>query len=277
MVLKHAKDAFASDMDIARQWRDLGYQGRPDFVRAVDEYDRFVDLLGELGVQPEFLPADDAVGLDSVYVRDACVVCEQGVVLGNMGKEARRTEPAAQAAAYAEMGIPVCGEINGDGRLEGGDVVWLDERTLAVGWGYRTNEEGIGQLEHLLVDCYDELIVVPLPHWTGPGGVFHLMSMLSPLDSDLALVYSPLLPVPFREHLVERGMELVEVPDEEYGTMACNVLTVAPRRCVMLSGNPQTRALLEAAGVEVHEYEGLEISWKGAGGPTCLTRPVVRE
>jgi N-dimethylarginine dimethylaminohydrolase len=277
MVLKHAKDAFASDMDIARQWRDLGYQERPDFARAVDEYDRFVDLLGELGVQPEFLPGDAAVGLDSVYVRDACVVCEQGVLLCSMGKEARRTEPAAQAAAYAEMGIPVCGEINGDGRLEGGDVVWLDERTLAVGWGYRTNEEGIGQLEHLLVDCYDELIVVPLPHWTGPAGVFHLMSMLSPLDSDLALVYSPLLPVPFREQLVERGIELVEVPDEEYGTMACNVLTVAPRRCVMLSGNPRTRALLEAAGVEVHEYEGREISWKGAGGPTCLTRPVVRE
>lgn len=276
LVLKHAKDAFASDMTVARQWRDLGYRERPDFARAVDEYDRFVALLGDLGVQPEFLPADEAVGLDSIYVRDACVVCERGVVLGNMGKEARRTEPAAQGAAYAEMGIPVYGAINGEGRLEGGDVVWLDERTLAVGWGYRTNEEGIGQLESLLVDCYDELIVVPLPHWDGAAGVFHLMSMLSPLDRDLALVYSRLLPVPFREHLLERGIKLVEVPDEEYGTMACNVLAVAPRRCVMLSGNPQTRALLERAGVEVYEYEGWEISWKGAGGPTCLTRPVVR-
>lgn len=277
MVLKHAKDAFASDMAIARQWRELGYRERPDFARAVDEYDRFVALLGELDVQPEFLPADEAVGLDSIYARDACVVCERGVVLGNMGKEARRTEPAAQQDAYAKMGIAVHGAINGEGRLEGGDVVWLDERTLAVGWGYRTNQQGIGQLEALLVDCYDELIVVPLPHWTGRDGVFHLMSMVSLLDRDLALVYSRLLPVPFREHLLERGIELVEVPDEEYPTMACNVLAVAPRRCVMLSGNPQTRALLEGAGVEVHEYEGREISWKGAGGPTCLTRPIVRE
>jgi N-dimethylarginine dimethylaminohydrolase len=277
LVLKHARDAFVSDELIAQQWEGLGYRGPPDVARAVEEYDRLVETLTELGVEPEFLPRDDAVGLDSIYVRDASVVSDRGAVLCNMGKEARRAEPAAQGAAFEALGIPVLGAISGDGTLEGGDAIWLDERTLVVGRGYRTNDEGIDQLGALLDDAIDELIVVPLPHWHGPGDVFHLMSILSPIDRDLLLVYAPLLPVPFREELVARGFDLVEVPDDEFANMACNVLAVAPRRCVMLRGNPRTRALLERAGAEVREVEGREISWKGSGGPTCLTRPIERE
>jgi N-dimethylarginine dimethylaminohydrolase len=277
LVLKHARDAFVSDELIAQQWEGLGYRGPPDVARAVEEYDRLVETLSELGVEPEFLPRDDAVGLDSIYVRDASVVSDRGAVLCNMGKEARRAEPAAQGAAFEALGIPVLGAISGDGTLEGGDAIWLDERTLVVGRGYRTNDEGIDQLGALLDDAIDELIVVPLPHWHGPGDVFHLMSILSPIDRDLLLVYAPLLPVPFREELVARGFDLVEVPDDEFANMACNVLAVAPRRCVMLRGNPRTRALLERAGAEVREVEGREISWKGSGGPTCLTRPIERE
>jgi N-dimethylarginine dimethylaminohydrolase len=265
LVLKHARDAFVSDELIAQQWEGLGYRGPPDVARAVEEYDRLVETLSELGVEPEFLPRDDAVGLDSIYVRDASVVSDRGAVLCNMGKEARRAEPAAQGAAFEALGIPVLGAISGDGTLEGGDAIWLDERTLVVGRGYRTNDEGIDQLGALLDDAIDELIVVPLPH------------ILSPIDRDLLLVYAPLLPVPFREELVARGFDLVEVPDDEFANMACNVLAVAPRRCVMLRGNPRTRALLERAGAEVREVEGREISWKGSGGPTCLTRPIERE
>jgi N-dimethylarginine dimethylaminohydrolase len=155
-------------------------------------------------------------------------------------------------------------------------VVWIDEKTLAVARGYRTNDEGIRQLTVLLGDSVDEVLVVPLPHWRGPEDVFHLMSMISPLDENLALVYSPLMPVPFREYLISRGMTLLEVPDSEFETMACNVLAVAPRKGLMLAGNPRTRDLLERAGVDIHTYEGEEISVKGAGGPTCLTRPLVR-
>ena len=168
------------------------------------------------------------------------------------------------------------GTIQPPGRLEGGDVVWLDERTMAVGRGYRTNDAGIAQLRVLLGDSIDELIVVALPHWQGPGDVFHLMSIVSPVDRDLAVVYSPLLPVPFRERLLARGIRLVEVPHEEFDTMGANVLAIAPRRCVMVAGNPATRGRLEQAGAQVSEYDGREISLKGGGGPTCLTRPVLR-
>ena len=216
------------------------------------------------------------VGLDSLYARDASIVCDKGVILCNMGKAARRTEPNVQGAALRSSNIPIHGTITGEGRVEGGDVVWLDERTLAVGRGYRTNDEGIRQLGVLLQGCVDELIVVPLPHWHGPADVFHLMSILSPIDHDLALVYSPLMPVPFRETLVARGIELVEVPDAEFETMGCNVLAVAPRKCIMIAGNPETRRRLESAGAEVHEFEGQEICLKGGGGPTCLTRPIQR-
>lgn len=276
VLIKHARDAFVDDSAIAEQWRELNYTGQPSFERAVGEYDRFVALLAGLGVETHFLPQDQSVGLDSMYTRDASVICERGAIICNMGKEARRTEPAAQETAFRELAIPICGAITGDGHLEGGDVVWIDERTLAVGRGYRTNDEGIRQLRSLLSDCIDELIVVPLPHYRGPGDVFHLMSIISPIDHDLALVYSPLMPVPFRELLRSRGMRLVEAADSELDSKGCNVLAVAPRECVMVAGNPETRRRLEAEGATVHEFVGDEICAKGCGGPTCLARTLER-
>jgi N-dimethylarginine dimethylaminohydrolase len=193
-----------------------------------------------------------------------------------MGKAERTTEPAAQQRALQGGSVAVAGTITPPGRLEGGDLIWIDDQTLAVGRGYRTNLEGIRQLRALLGAEVD-VIEVPLPHWHGPGDVMHLMSLISPLDHDLAVVYSRLLPVPFREWLLERGMTLVEVPNEEYDTMGTNVLALGPRRGLMLAGNPRTRRALEKSGCEVLEYEGSEISVKGAGGPTCLTRPIGRK
>ena len=209
-------------------------------------------------------------------MRDASVVCERGVILCSMGKPQRAWEPRAQGEAFAAWGIPVIGEIRRPGKLEGGDVVWLGRRSVAVGRGYRTNAEGIAQFRALLGDAIDELIEVPLPHWRGPGDVFHLMSIISPVADDLAVIYSPLMPVPFRELLLERGIVPVEVPDEEFEAMGANVLALEPRRCVMVAGAPRTRTLLERAGAEVIVYAGDEISLKGGGGPTCLTRPLVR-
>jgi N-dimethylarginine dimethylaminohydrolase len=224
----------------------------------------------------DILPADRRTTLDSIYARDACIVCARGVILCRMGKRLRADEPTAQKTALRQLGIPIAGEITAPGCLEGGDVVWLDDRTIAVGRGYRTNADGILQLRALLGDAIDELIVVPLPHWRGPGDVLHLMSLLSPVDRDLAVVYSPLLPVPFREELIRRGYGLVEVPDVEFDSMGANVLALGPRDCLMLAGNRATRAALEGAGARVTEYIGNEISVKGAGGPTCLTRPLAR-
>jgi len=276
LVLKHVRDAFVDDSRIDRQWRQLNYCGRPDLARSVAEYDRFVGLLKDLGAEVTFLPRDEAVTMDSLYPRDAAIPTDKGVILCSMGKADRCTEPAALASLLGEIDMPIAGAISGDGRLEGGDVTWLDDKTLAVGRGYRTNDEGIQQLRRLLGDGV-ELVVVPLPHWRGPADVFHLMSMISPVAEDLAVVYSPLLPVPFREYLLGRGIGLVEVPDEEFESMGCNVLAVAPRICLLRSGNPKTRERLEAAGARVHEFAGDEICGRGAGGPTCLTRPLIRK
>jgi N-dimethylarginine dimethylaminohydrolase len=276
LLLKHPREAFRDAASIEQQWRLLNFTAPPDLVRAIDEYDRFVESLRQCGAAVDFLPITDTTGLDSIYVRDASVVCDRGAILCRMGKPAREGEPAAQEASLTALGYPIVGAIAPPGRLEGGDIVWLNRRTIAVGRGYRSNDDGIAQLRRFLGDAIDELIAVPLPHWRGPSDVFHLMSIISPIDDDLAVVYSPLMPVAFRELLLARGTTLVEVPDEEFDSMGANVLATAPRRCLMLKGNPTTRQRLEKAGAEVVEYVGANISIKGGGGPTCLTRPLRR-
>jgi N-dimethylarginine dimethylaminohydrolase len=275
VLVKHVRDAFIDDTTIATQWKRLNYTAPPDLDRAIDEHDRFVDILRSSGAAVHLLPPDSQTTLDSIYVRDASIVSTSGPILCAMGKAERATEPAAQEQAFARAGIALCGQIVPPGRLEGGDLIWLDSETLAVGRGYRTNAEGIRQLRSL-VGAGVRVVEVPLPHWRGPGDVMHLMSLISPVDRDLAVVYSRLLPVPFREWLLDHGIRLVEVADEEFDTMGANVLALAPRRCLVLAGNPLTRRALEAAGCEVLEYDGTEISAKGSGGPTCLTRPLVR-
>jgi N-dimethylarginine dimethylaminohydrolase len=276
VAVKHPRDAFVDEATIARQWQDLRFTAPPDLSRASREHDRFVDALRSAGATVQWLPRDETTTLDSIYVRDASIVCADGLILCSMGKPQRTAEPAAHERAFNSGQMPICGRIEPPGRVEGGDVVWLDSRTFLVGRGYRTNPDGIRQLRAILGRDV-EVVEVPLPHWRGPHDVMHLMSLISPVDHDLAVVYSPLLPVPFREWLMDRGIRLVEVPDEEFDTMGTNVLALAQRRCVMLTGNPRTRAALERAGAEVVEYEGTEISVKGAGGPTCLTRPLERE
>jgi N-dimethylarginine dimethylaminohydrolase len=275
VVVKHARDAFRDRARVDAEWRALHFTAAPDLARAIDECDRWLALLSSSGADVLSLPASDDVTMDSIYARDASVVTPNGMLLCRMGKAARATEPDAQARAFRAWGIPIVGAIDEPGRLEGGDVVWLDARTVAVGRGYRTNQDGIRQLRACVGPGVD-VIEVPLPHWRGPSDVFHLMSIVSPVDRDLAVVYAPLLPIPFRETLLDRGYTLVDVPDEEFESMGANVLAIAPRRCLALNGNPETRRRLERAGAEVFVYDGVEISLKGGGGPTCLTRPIER-
>jgi N-dimethylarginine dimethylaminohydrolase len=276
VVVKHAREAFGSQDAIDAQWRALGFTAPPEFARAVAESDRFVEILEAAGATVRLLPADAETTLDSIYARDASIVAPAGVILCSMGKAARQAEPSAQERALRAWGnVDVIGRITPPGRLEGGDLIWLDPHTVLVGRGYRTNAEGIRQLGALL-GAEVQVVEVPLPHWHGPADVMHLMSLISPVAHDVAVVYSPLLPVPFRELLLDRGLSLVEVPDEEFETMGCNVLALAPGVCLVLRGNRRTRYALERAGVDVIDYEGTEISVKGAGGPTCLTRPLGR-
>ena len=274
VVLRSPETVFGASQ--IEQWRALNFTGVPDAEQARAQYLALRDLIAASGAEVEECPADEGLTLDAIYVRDASVVTPHGIVLCRMAKPARHAEPAAQRRFFESRGFRIAGAIEPPGQLEGGDVVWLDERLLAVGRGYRTNDDGIRQLRALL-DPAVELVVVPLPHFRGPADVFHLMSIVSPVDRDLAVVYSPLMPVPFREWLCARGIQLVEVPDDEFDSMGGNVLAVAPRQCVMLEGTPATRARLEAAGARVSTYEGSEISLKGGGGPTCLTRPLLRE
>lgn len=275
VVVKHVRDAFVDDATIDAQWMPLDFTARPDLERAIAEHDAFIEILRSHGAHVHLLPYDARTTLDSIYTRDASIVTPHGVILCSMGKRLRGEEPSSQERAFRRLGIPILGSIVPPGQVEGGDQLWFDAATVVVGRGYRTNTEGIRQLRLLLGSAVD-IVEVPLPHWRGEREVMHLMSLISLLDRDLAVVYSPLLPVPFREWLLERGYHLVEVPDQEFDTMGTNVLALAPRVGLTLAGNSLTRAALERAGVQVIEYQGLEISTKGVGGPTCLTRPLTR-
>jgi N-dimethylarginine dimethylaminohydrolase len=275
VALRHPDAAFGDAGRIAAQWRDLAWHSAPDLAAARAEYAAFEALLREAGTKIVHLPDGDGLTLDSLYVRDALIVTPAGLVLAAMGKPARAGEPAANAATLEKAGYPVVGAIEPPGRIEGGDLVWLDQATLVAGHTYRTNPEGIAQLA-TLVGPDVTVHTVQMPHHKGAADVFHLMSVLSPIDRDLALVYPPLAPVALMELLAERGITTVAVPDEEFASMGCNVLAIAPRRCIMVEGNPETRRRLEAAGATVQEIEGSEICRKGDGGPTCLTRPLSR-
>jgi dimethylargininase len=253
----------------AAAWRppDVGLLGR--------QHEAFAQLLTDLGCEVEIAPAIEGL-VDSTYVRDPGLVTGAGAVLFQMAKPARAAEPAHLGAALAAAGVPVRARLAGNARADGGDFVWLDERTVLAGRSYRTNAEGLRQLAQILAAEGARLESVDLPHDRGPGHVLHLMSLISPVAEDLAVVFPPLVPVRLMEALAERGVRVVPVPAEEYQTMGCNVLAVEPRRVVMLNGNPRTRAALESAGCEVHGYDGSEISVKGDGGPTCLTAPIWR-
>ena len=276
IILKHPKDAFKDQDTINKQFSRLNYFEAPNFNKAISDYDKFVGLLISFDIELHFLPKDNSTSIDSIYTHDPCVVSNNGVILCNMGKKARLAEPNTMEDYFKSIQMPILGRIKAPGTLEGGDVVWIDEKTIAVGEGYRTNKEGIKQLKHLLSDQVENVISVPIPHWSGPEDCLHLMSNISPIDHNLYLVYSRLLPVPFRKYLLDRNIELIDVPDEEYESMGCNVLAVAPRKVIMINGNLITKQLLEKKDIEVYTYDGAEISIKGAGGPTCLTRPFVR-
>jgi dimethylargininase len=247
----------------------------PDPVLLAHQHEAFGQLLTDLGCQVEVAPPADGL-VDATYVRDPGLVTGAGAVLFQMAKPARASEPALLGSAFSDTGVPVVAQLTGAARADGGDFIWLDEHTMLAGRSYRTNAEGLRQVARALAAEGASLESVDLPHDRGPEHVLHLMSLISPVAADLAVVFPPLAPVALMQTLAERGIAVVPVCAEEYETMGCNILAVEPRRIVMLNGNPRTRAALESAGCEVHGYDGSEISLKGDGGPTCLTAPIWR-
>jgi N-dimethylarginine dimethylaminohydrolase len=258
----------------AALWKAYGWRGEPDPGEAAAEHEAFRALLADAGADVVLAETPHGPDPDAIYVYDPAIVADNGAILLRPGKEGRRGEPAAMGADFVEAGVPIAGQLDAPALAEGGDTVWLDDRTLLVGRGYRTNDEGIAALQELLPGV--DVVAFDLPHYHGAGEVLHLMSFLSPLDVDLAAVYLPLMPVRLVEILQERGIRFVEVPDEEFETMGPNVLALGPRVALALEGNDETRRRMESAGVDVRVYKGDHISRLGDGGPTCLTRPLLR-
>jgi N-dimethylarginine dimethylaminohydrolase len=250
-------------------WRRFGWREQPDPARLAAEHERFAELLEEAGAEVVVAPPTT---LDAIYTFDPAIVFDAGAVLLRPGKPERADEVDAIAEELESAGVAVAAQLEAPAFAEGGDTAWLDERTFLVGRGYRTNQAGIEALERILAV---ETLAFDLPHFQGSGEVMHLLSLFSPLDRDLVVAYPPLMPVRLVQLFEERGIEIVEVPDDEFATMGSNVLALGPRRALMLEHDVETRRRLERAGVDVTVYRGVELS-KGDGGPTCLTRPLLR-
>ncbi len=255
---------------LAAGWRT------PDPARLLAEHDGLVQLLQSLGCQVDVCDAVPGL-VDAVYCQDPMIMTPYGAILLQMAKPVRSPEPAALRVELERLGVPILGELTGSARCDGGDKVWFDDRTLALGRGYRTNAEAVRQIRAMLAPHDVDVITFDMPHYRGAGEVLHLMSVISPIADDLAVVYEPIAPVPLLEFLTERGIAWVTVDDEEFATQGSNVLAVASRVAVAVAGNNRIIAKLRAAGVTVHEFAGGEVAVKGDGGPTCLTQPLWRD
>ena len=253
------------------------YTGRPNLSIAQQEHDALTDLLRKSGAEVIYHVEELPDHADAIFAFDPSLVTDAGAIILSMGKEKRRGEEAAMTRTYEKLGIPILATLYGEARAEGGDLLWLDHDTLVVGLGFRTNAEAFRQLRKALASSGVKVIAVDLPYYTGPEACLHLLSMISIIDYRTAVVYPPLMAVQFWQELRRRDFTLIEIPASEYDSMATNVLALAPRKCLMLEGNPLTKRLLENAGCEVMTYRGNEISLKAEGGPTCLTRPIWRE
>jgi dimethylargininase len=259
------------------EWREHEWRGAPDPDAAADEHARFRQALADSGAEVilagEPVPGDP----DAIYVYDPVLVIDAGAILLRPGKPVRRAEPEACGHDLEASGVAVIGRLDGEACAEGGDMLFLDAETLLVGVGYRTNDRGVERLRELLGPHGIRVESFDLPHLRGPEACLHLMSLLSMLDADLAVAYPRLMPVRLVQLLDARGIELVEVPEREFDSMGPNVLALGPRIALALEGNPETAQRMRSAGVDVRTYRGSEISAKGEGGPTCLTRPLDRD
>ncbi len=256
------------------RWSDYGWRAEPDRAAIAAEHGAFCAELAAAGAEVVYAAGSADGNPDVVYVYDPAILHEGGAVLLRPGKIGRRHEPEQLGRELERNGVRVLGRLEEPACAEGGDTLWLDDRTLVVGLGYRTNEAGAAALAELLPDV--DVLAFDLPHFRGAVEILHLLSLISPLDHDLALVYLPLMPTRLVQLLADRGIGLVEVPDDEFETLGCNVLALAPRAALAVDGNIETRRRMEAAGVEVRTFRGDDLCRKGDGGPTCLTRPLLR-
>ena len=250
-----------------------GFLHPVDLPLARREHDAFTTLLERLGVRVHRLEAEEA-SPDLVYTYDPLLVTDAGAIALRPGKPNRADEPALMETWLAAAGVPIAGRIEAPATVEGGDAVWLREGLLCVGRTLRTNDAGARQLASLVEA---DVRIFDLPYWRGPAELVHLMSVISPVADDLAVIFRPLMPVGLWQLIEELGFRVVDVPGAEFPTLGCNVLAVRPGVVIVAEGNPRTRRALEDAGCEVHAYPATEIGINGSGGPTCMTRAILRE
>ncbi len=269
-------DAHWSDEGLASQWARLGYDHRPAVAEAEAEHQQLCNSLEKSEIEVLRLSTGVGTSLDSVFIHDPSFVAECGAILLRMGRETRVGESDFHREMYKQQGIPVYGRIEPPGTVESGDLVWLDCQTLLVGCGYRTNVEGIQQLSRLLGPVGVEVISAPLPHARGPSFCLHLMSILSMLGPKTVLVDLQWLSVTTVELLRERSYQFIEIDCAERDLLACNVLVLREGRLLAFEETPKTRLRLIQAGFDVVTVKGAEMGINGGGGPTCLTRPILR-
>lgn len=262
-----------SSVDLGR-WREHGWVADPDAAMAAAQHEAFCEIVRDAGAEVLLAGADVGGDPDAVYVCDPAIVSDRGAIVLRPGKAGRRVESGAIAEDLVAVGVPIAFEMSEPATAEGGDMMWLDERTLLVGRSYRTNDAGIEALREALPGV--QVLAFDLPRLKGPDACLHLLSLLSPLDDDLVVAFVPLMPIRLLELLAERDVAVVEVPDDEFDSMGPNVLALAPRVALAVDGNSETARRMERAGVDVTVYEGSDISHKGEGGPTCLTRSILR-
>ena len=277
IMIKKPEAAFISQAHLNLEWQRFNYVQAPDYQKVLEEFSEFETVIRHHVDTVFYLPQSDNVGLDSIYTHDALKVTCNGAVYFNTGKKLRQKEALEAQKLLEASGVPTLGRITAPGLMEGGDVVWLGQRTVAIGLGYRTNMAGVEQFKNITRDLIDEYILVPMPHADGVDECLHLMSVISMVSDRLAVVYSRYMPVVFRQLLVDRGIRLMEVDDREYENLGSNVLALAPETCLVMDGNPLIKKALEDEGCRVYTYPGKNLSFYGTGGPTCLTCPVWRD
>ncbi|MCI0350053.1 MAG: arginine deiminase family protein [Acidobacteriales bacterium] len=255
----------------------MAYDHAPNYAAASAEHVQFCRVLEDAGAEVIQVPHFNAATLDAVYVHDPSFVTDQGVILLRMGRESRSGETEAHRALYTKLDIPILGAIKPPGTVEAGDIVWLDKKTLLVGEGYRTNADGIRQITDYLAPFGVEVLTAPLPHASGPLSCLHLMSLMSLLDERTALVDLPWLAVSTVQLLQTRGFRLIEIEASERNLLACNVLALGGGRLLAFAESSKTGKKLAQAGFQVFTVPGSEIGINGGGGPTCLTRPILRK
>lgn len=277
IVIKHPRDAFISQEHLDANWKAYGYVASPDYESVLKEYETFENIIKAHVENVYYLPKSSEVGMDAIYTHDSVKITKKGAIYFNTGKVLRQNENFEMEKLLKDKGVSTLGHIKSPGLMEGGDVLWLDDDTVLIGRGYRTNDEGIRQFKELTKDFIKEHIVIPMPHGEGEEACLHLMSIISMIHSKLAVVYSKFMPVFMRELLIERGIKLLEVDDKEYDYLGSNVLALDEENCMMIAGNPKIEKLLKDHGCKVHTYEGKHLSYYGTGGPTCLTCPILRD